>query len=169
MAVRWSTLHKVVFLDRDGLINVKPPEHDYVKYWCEFCFLPGVAQAIKRLNDSGYLVIIVTNQRGVARGIMTLKEVENIHAEMCAYLRAYGAKIDAIYICPHEEDTCGCRKPQTGMLVKAEKDYKIDKEKSWMIGDSCSDIECANRYGIESIKTTNLAGAVEMILGEEKK
>ena len=169
MAVRWSTLRKTVFLDRDGLINVKPSEHDYVKCWSEFYFLPGVPQAIKRLNENGYLVVIVTNQRGVARGIMTLDEVKNIHAEMCAFLRKCGSKIDAIYICPHEDGTCTCRKPQTGMLLKAEKDFEIDKEKSWMIGDSDSDMECAKRYGIAAIKSTSLAEAVEMILGEETK
>ena len=162
-------MRKTVFLDRDGLINVKPSEHDYVKNWGEFCFLPGVAHAIKRLNDNGYLVIIVTNQRGVARGFMTLEEVENIHTEMCVHLRECGANIDAIYICPHQEGACTCRKPQIGMLLKAEKDYKIDKENSWMIGDSDSDIECAKRYGIAAIKSTNLTEAVKMIMGEVKR
>ena len=162
-------MRKAVFLDRDGLINIKAPEHDYIKNWCEFCFLPGVAQAIKLLNDSGYLVVIVTNQRGVARGAMTLEDVESIHAKMCSYLRSCGAKIDAIYVCPHEAGTCNCRKPQTGMLVKAENDFGIDKEKSWMIGDSDSDIECAKRFGIAAVKSTDLAGAVKRILGEVKR
>ncbi|KTE93867.1 hypothetical protein AT727_02620 [Desulfitobacterium hafniense] len=144
-------MSKTVFLDRDGVINKQAAEHDYIKNWGEFEFLPKVSEAIGILNKAGFQVIIVTNQRGVARGMMTIKDVEETHRIMCAELEAFGAQIDGIYVCPHEKDECTCRKPGIGLFLKAEEDFAIDKSTSWMIGDSNSDIEAGKNYGVKTI------------------
>lgn len=157
-------MHKTVFLDRDGLINQQAPEHDYIKSWGEFHFLPGVAGAIRRLNDAGYLVLVVTNQRGVARGMMSMSDVDEIHETMCRTLDEAGAHIEKVYVCPHESGTCNCRKPDIGLFLQAEQDFEIDKQHSWMVGDSDSDVEAGQRYGIKTIKTQSLISAAEMIL-----
>ncbi len=156
---------KAVFLDRDGLINRQAPPHQYITKWEEFEFLPGVSQAIHKLNQAGYLVLIVTNQRGVARGMMTMEEVQEMHRQMCDTLESYDAHIDGIYICPHDEGECLCRKPEIGLFLQAEQDFKIDKNQSWMVGDSESDVLAGQSYGVRTIQTTYLEEAVEEILG----
>ena len=166
MGVRWSTLHKAVFLDRDGVINRKAPDHDYIKMWSEFSFLPDVPEAICQLNHAGYLVLVVTNQRGVAKGIMTLSDVEELHQRMCRKLKQMGAAIDSIYVCPHDIGQCHCRKPEVGLFLQAERDFAIDKASSWMVGDSDSDVEAGRRYGVKTIKTSVLPKAVTKILGD---
>lgn len=159
-------MYKAVFLDRDGLINRQASEHNYIKTWSEFQFLPGVSGAIGRLNRAGYLVLIVTNQRGVARGMMTMEDVDRIHERMCQELSGSGAYVDGIYVCPHETGVCTCRKPDIGLFIQAEREFEIDKEQSWMVGDSDSDVEAGRRYGVRTIKTRNLNNAVNMILEE---
>lgn len=160
-------MHKAMFLDRDGLINKSAPLHEYIQSWEQFEFLPNVQQAIRKLNDAGYFVIIVTNQRGVARGLMTLEDVSEIHKQMCSELDKAGAHIDGIYVCPHENGTCNCRKPDTGLLLMAEQDFDIDKAYSWLIGDSETDRQAALKYGIRAIVTTDLLSAVNQILEDE--
>lgn len=162
-------MHKAVFLDRDGLINVQAPPHQYITRWEEFRFLPGVPEAIRRLNEAGYLVLIVSNQRGVARGMMTMEAVEDIHRHMCAALAKAGAHIDGIYVCPHNEGECHCRKPEIGLFLQAERDFPIDKSQSWMVGDSDTDTEAGRRYGVRTIKTTSLPEAVKEILESDKE
>lgn len=146
---------RTVFLDRDGVINVKAPEGDYIKSWGEFHFLPGVIDAIRLLNDNNYRVIIITNQRGIARHMMTMQNLHEIHSSMEEELHRHGAHIDGIYVCPHEKGTCHCRKPEIGLFLQAEKEFPIDKSKSWMIGDSESDIEAGRNYGIRTIAVAN--------------
>lgn len=157
-------MHKTVFLDRDGLINQQAPEHDYIKSWQEFRFLPGVPEAIRKLNEAGYLVLVVTNQRGVARGMMSMDTVNEIHETMCRELDKAGAHIQKVYVCPHESGTCTCRKPDIGLFLQAEREFEIDKSGSWMIGDGDSDVEAGQRFGVRTIKTTSLISAVEQIL-----
>jgi len=159
-------MDKVVFLDRDGLINQRAPEHDYIKQVEDFIFLPGVFEAVKRLNDAGFLTVVVTNQRGIARGFMTPETLAEIHKFMCTEFEQHGGKISAIYVCPHEEGTCTCHKPDIGLFLQAEKDFDIDKSASWMVGDSDSDTEAGRRYGVKSIQTTLLSEAVKIILEE---
>jgi D-glycero-D-manno-heptose 1,7-bisphosphate phosphatase len=109
-------LTRAVFLDRDGVINRKAPEGRYVTRWEDFHVLPGVVEGIKLLNRTGFCVIVVTNQRCVAKGLMTLSDLENIHQRMCDLLARAGATVDAIYYCPHAlEPSCSCRKPAPGM------------------------------------------------------
>lgn len=139
---------KTAFLDRDGVINCKPPEGDYVKRSEEFKLLPMVADAIRLLNTAGIRIIIVTNQRGIARGIMTEADLNEIHSKMVAELAKAGAQIDAIYYCPHEDGQCNCRKPQIGLFLRAKEDFPdIDFSQSFVIGDSVVDMEAAFRLG----------------------
>jgi len=146
-------MHRAVFLDRDGVINSKAPEGRYITRWADFQFLPGVAAAIARLHQSGFLVIIVTNQRGIARGLMTIEDLEEIHRRMEAALASSNAHIHAIYYCPHDvSPACACRKPAAGMLLQAAKDHGIDLHNSWMVGDSDRDILAGQNAGCRTIR-----------------
>jgi histidinol-phosphate phosphatase family protein len=161
----------VVFLDRDGTINTKAPDGDYVKRPDELEVLPGAAQAIRRLNDAGVTVIVVSNQRGIALGRMTEADLAAVHSELADKLQTEaGAHIDAIFHCPHDLGQCDCRKPGTGMFMQARKRFPwIDLSRSVMIGDSASDIEAGKALGMRTVwvgrKVPNLAGAVELVLG----
>lgn len=143
---------KTVFLDRDGVINRKPPEGDYVKYWEKFEFLPGAPEALRLLKEAGLRLIIVTNQRGIARGLMTERDLEEIHRRMQAELLRFRASVDAIYYCPHEEGTCDCRKPRDGLFRQAQRDFPdIDFARSAVIGDPLADMEVGTRLGCLTI------------------
>lgn len=153
-----SRKQKAVFLDRDGTINRYV---GFLRDIDEFELLSGVAEAIRRLNDSGYLVIVVTNQPVIARGEVTLEELEQIHQKMETLLGEKGAYVDAVYFCPHHPDKgfegerpeykieCECRKPKPGMLLKAAEDYHIDLNRSWMVGDGKNDVEAGKAAGCQ--------------------
>ena len=141
----------MIFLDRDGVINKKASEHDYIKQWKDFSFLPNVEKAIKAFNDLGYIVIVVTNQRGIARGLLTRETLDEIHQNMQDHLQKFGAHIDKIYVCPHNVDECDCRKPKIGLFLEAQKDFPLDKSQSWMIGDSSSDMIAGHDFQIKTI------------------
>ncbi|MFH1096316.1 MAG: D-glycero-beta-D-manno-heptose 1,7-bisphosphate 7-phosphatase [Candidatus Desantisbacteria bacterium] len=141
---------KVVFLDRDGVIN-KKLEGDYVKSYTEFEFLPGVIDAIRKIKQKDMLVIIITNQSGIGRGIMSEDELAMVHEQMLADLKKEGVTIDAIYYCPHSPDNgCNCRKPKDGLFKQALMDFDIDIENSWMIGDELKDIEAGGKAGCKT-------------------
>jgi D-glycero-D-manno-heptose 1,7-bisphosphate phosphatase len=141
-------MNKAAFLDRDGVINRKAPEGKYIMRWEEMQFLPGVAEAIGLLNRAGFLVIVVTNQRCVAKGLIAPAELEAMHEKMRVELACAGSTLDAVYFCPHElEPPCMCRKPQPGLLLEAARDHNIDLLSSWMIGDSEIDVEAGRRGG----------------------
>jgi D-glycero-D-manno-heptose 1,7-bisphosphate phosphatase len=145
-----------VFLDRDGVINRKLPEGQYVTRWEELELLPGVAGAIAALNRSGRKVIVVTNQRGVALKLMTAAEVEAIHEQLRAELARESASLDAIYYCPHDRDECDCRKPRTRMIETAFRNFPgAGPMNSIFIGDSLSDIECGRAAGMATILIDN--------------
>jgi D-glycero-D-manno-heptose 1,7-bisphosphate phosphatase len=147
---------RAVFLDRDGVINKKAPEGDYVKSWHEFEFLPGVAEAIRILNNKDYKVIVITNQRGVALGRMSEGAVEAIHMRMTAELQQRGVIVDRVYCCPHEKDSCSCRKPAPGMLLEAKKDFpELSFEDSFVIGDSINDMEAGKALSCKCILIAN--------------
>jgi D-glycero-D-manno-heptose 1,7-bisphosphate phosphatase len=141
-----------VFLDRDGVINRKARESEYVWQWSDFHPLPDVEAAILSFNRSGRRVIVVTNQRGVARGLYTLDQVDSLHDRLQKHLTRFGAHIDAFYVCTHDYLQCSCRKPKTGLLEQAFRDFpKATKRNSIVIGDSVSDIQLALAFGIRSI------------------
>ena len=147
---------RAVFLDRDGTINV---EKDYLSRPEDFEFFPDVPLALKRLKAAGYLLIVVTNQSGVARGYFTLSEVDTLHRHIQAQLKQFGTELDGFYICPHHPDKgiaeyrahCSCRKGEPGLLLQAATDFGIDLERSFMIGDKLTDIEAGTRAGCQPI------------------
>lgn len=148
---------KTVFLDRDGVINKCAAPHYYISRWDDFEFLHGAVEGIRALNDAGYLVLLISNQRGIARGLYTVEEVNKLHKKMCGCLAESGARIDGIYICPHNYGECNCRKPDIGLFQRAEQEWMIDKEKSYCIGDFESDIKAGITYGIKTILIGNTA------------
>jgi D-glycero-D-manno-heptose 1,7-bisphosphate phosphatase len=153
---------RAVFLDRDGVINRKAPEGDYVTRWEDFHILPGVVEGIAQLKQAGFCVIVVTNQRCVAKGLMSMAELEQMHRRMSDLLALGGATIDGIYYCPHDmEPPCDCRKPAPGMLLDAARSRDIELSASWMIGDSDVDIEAGRNAGCKTallLPTNETAG-----------
>jgi D-glycero-D-manno-heptose 1,7-bisphosphate phosphatase len=141
-----------VFLDRDGVLNEKMPEGRYVTTWDEFRILPGVPEAIARLNHAGWQVIVVSNQRGIALGLYTAADLEAIHAAFQRILSSHGAHIDAFFICPHHADQCNCRKPLPGLFFQAAAQFPtIAAATSVMIGDSLVDMEFGRGLGMATI------------------
>jgi D-glycero-D-manno-heptose 1,7-bisphosphate phosphatase len=141
--------YTTIFLDRDGVINRKRDD-DYVKHWGEFEFLPGVKEALTTLTAKNYRLIVVTNQRGVARGWMTEAAVQHVHEQMLAAITP--ARIAAIYYCPHDNDQCDCRKPKPGLLLQAQRDFPdIVFAASVLIGDSLSDMAAGAALGCRNI------------------
>lgn len=143
-------MNKAAFFDRDGTINVNTG-HLYEPE--KLMFVPGAPELIRSFNERGYLVIVVTNQAGIAKGYYTEAQMHELHRVMNERLEAeYGAHIDAFYFCPHHPDftgECDCRKPKTGMIERAIKEWNIDPAQSVMFGDKEHDIECAQKMGIE--------------------
>jgi D-glycero-D-manno-heptose 1,7-bisphosphate phosphatase len=153
-------MKRAVFLDRDGVINRKPPEGQYIVRWQDMQFLPGVAESIRLLTKAGFCVLTVSNQRCVAKGLLTAAELETIHSRMCNELAAVGAIISEVYYCPHDkEPPCTCRKPAPGMLLTAARQHEIDLATSWMIGDKEIDIEAGRNAGC---RTARIAGEDEL-------
>ncbi len=144
-----------VFLDRDGVINEKAPEGEYVETWPEFRFLPNITDWIRLFNALDQLVIVVTNQRGVARGRMTEQDLAEIHEKMRSALAEQGARIDDIFYCPHEEDACDCRKPRPGLVLRAAAKWDIDLSRSLLIGDSERDAELAKACGLRFLRVAS--------------
>lgn len=153
---------KAIFLDRDGTINKYV---GFLRNIDDFELIKGVAEAIKLINQSGYLAIVVTNQPVIARGEVTWEELNEIHKKMATLLGKEGAYVDGIYVCPHHPDKgfegerpeykidCDCRKPKPGLLLQAAKDFNIDLSESYMIGDSHRDVEAGENAGVKkSIK-----------------
>ncbi len=140
-----------IFLDRDGVINT-PPETRYVDNWGQFQFLPDVLKTLHLLKKQGNRVIIVSNQAGVGRGIMTKRELTEITRKMLAAIREKEGRVDAVYYCTHHPDNdCRCRKPHTGLLKKAARRFPIDLKKSFFIGDSETDILTGRSAGCRTI------------------
>lgn len=147
---------RAAFLDRDGVINRKAPEGQYITRWEEVQLLQGVAEAIVLLKDAGFLVIVVSNQRCVAKGLLTADELESLNQRIWAELAFAGAVIDATYCCPHDtQPPCGCRKPEPGMLLDAARIHGIALASSWMIGDSDSDIEAGKQAGCKTVRVVS--------------
>jgi len=148
-----------VFLDRDGVLNRKPPDGSFVTCWEEFEVLSGVEDGVAELNHSGRKVIVVTNQRGIALGLYSRHDLDRIHVQLQQRLAARGAHLDGIYVCPHDEGQCNCRKPLTGLFEQAFSDFPAARpENSLIAGDSLRDIEAGIRLGM---RTVFIAGDLE--------
>lgn len=139
-------LKKVVFLDRDGVINADSP--DYIKSWEEFSFLPGSLQALADLTHAGYHLIVITNQSMIGRGMVPLPVLEEMHRRMRQTVEQAGGMIHDILFCPHRpEDHCRCRKPEPGMILEAGRRHGIDLSSAVMIGDNAKDVICGRNAG----------------------
>lgn len=156
-----------VFLDRDGTINV---EVGYLSRPEDLRLINGSARAIRRLNEAGFLVVVVSNQSGVARGYFGEAAVERVNGAMARRLGRRGARLDAVYYCPHYPEgvvqqyrrECDCRKPAPGMIRRAEQDLGIDVARSYVVGDHRGDIELAKNVGARSILVVTGHGADEL-------
>jgi D-glycero-D-manno-heptose 1,7-bisphosphate phosphatase len=150
-SAKWG-LVKTVFLDRDGVLNRKAPEGEYIARWEDFEILDGVIEALGRLRRAGVRTIAVTNQRGVALGRYSLPDVEALHAKLQQILAASGAQMDAIYVCPHDRGECNCRKPLPGLFEQAAGEHPgLSARECVMIGDSLVDMEFGRRLGMRTI------------------
>ncbi len=154
---------RAVFLDRDGTINV---EKNYLYRVADWEWIPGAQAAIAQLNAAGYLVVVVSNQAGIARGLYTPDDVERLHAYVADELAVAKARIDAWFYCPHHPQhgavrECACRKPAPGMLLEAARQLNIDLAASWMVGDKAIDVEAAEAAGVRGILVETGYGARE--------
>lgn len=146
-------MNLAVFLDRDGVLNQDPPH--YAHRLDQLALIPRSDQAVKLLKDNGFLVIVISNQSGVARGYYTENEVSTFNLALLSEIEKTGGEIDALYYCPHHPDAkieeykmeCNCRKPKPGMLLQAAKEHNIDLCNSYVVGDKLSDIEAGKNAG----------------------
>ncbi len=151
------TKRPAAFLDRDGVLNV---DHGYAHRADQLDWVAGAPQAVRLLNEAGFTVIVVTNQSGVARGMYSEADIHAFHGHMQEALQAQGARIDAFYHCPHHPDGtveafamhCDCRKPGTGMLEQAVREWPIDLARSFLIGDRDGDMAAAASFNIPGIR-----------------
>ncbi|MDP1677900.1 MAG: HAD family hydrolase [Bacteroidota bacterium] len=155
-----------VFVDRDGTINV---DVDFLTSPSQLQLIPRSAEAIKELNDLGIPVIVITNQSGIARGLISENDLHHIHSKMDEMLQHFGASISAYYYCPHHPDgtiaqyvvDCDCRKPKPGMLYTAKNDFGFDLQRSFVVGDKFRDVEAGNVVGAVAIQVSTGYGAME--------
>lgn len=151
-----TQLKPAVFLDRDGVVI---EDSHYIRSTSQVRLLPGSAEAIAALNRAGWLIVIATNQAGVARGLFTIETLKEIHDHLGELLQHHEARFDGIYFCPHHiegvreeyQRECECRKPKPGMLLQAARELGIDLTRSWMIGDRVSDLEAGSAAGCRTV------------------
>lgn len=169
---------RAVFLDRDGTINFNEP--GYVHKIKDFKFTPGALTALRKLSQTNYKIIIVTNQSGIGRNLFTKKDLEILHRWMLGEFRKEKIRIDKIYYCPHiAQDNCSCRKPKIGMLKEAVKDFGVNLSKSWIVGDSEREVQMGKEANLRTIflgkksaikphhQVENLAEAIRVILNQK--
>ena len=160
---------KILFIDRDGVINKDPggwTEHSYVTRWEDFHFLPGAKEAIKRLNDSGYDIIVISNQGGVSKKYFSKIALDGLTEKMLKEIKSAGARIKKVYYCLHQDsDNCDCRKPKTGMFRQAEAEFGIKFAGIYFVGDGKTDIEAGKSAGLKTILV--LSGKTELDKVEE--
>lgn len=155
---------KVILLDRDGVINKRPPKAEYVKKWSEFEFLPYTLAALKFLNDNGYKTYLISNQPGIARGAMTQENLEEINRNLVSSVENAGGRIEGIYQCLHNwDDGCRCRKPKPGMLYDAAFDHNFDLSKAVFIGDDERDAAAGEAAGVKTILMESDGNLLEVV------
>jgi len=141
--------NKAIFIDRDGTIN---KDVHYLDDPEKFEFYPGIQVGVKRLQENGFKLIVITNQSGIARGYFTEKQLSDIHKRMKQEFQKYDVTLDGIYYCPHHPDEkCNCRKPNTGLFEKAIHEHNIDVKKSYMLGDKILDVGAGKKAGVKTI------------------
>ena len=141
---------RAVFLDRDGVINEN--RSDYVKSWEEVMFLPGVFESLRRLANTSYKIIVISNQSAIRRGLVTIATVEDIHRRMTEAVESHDGRIDSFVYCPHRpEEECDCRKPRAGMLLRSARRFSLDLTQCLLVGDAVSDVQAAWAVGCQPI------------------
>ena len=163
-----------VFLDRDGTLN---EEKDYVRTPDELQMITGAAQAVRKLNDLGLVTCVISNQSGVARGYLSEEDLAGIHAKLTSELARGGARLDAIYYCPHHPAAgkesynieCDCRKPKPGMLLQGEREFGIDLTRSFVVGDSIVDMQAAAAVGAGSVLVLTGYGPSTLATSRERE
>ena len=169
-----KTRRPAAFLDRDGVLNV---DHGYAHRIDQLDWVDGAAGAVRLLNEAGYTVIVVTNQSGIARGLYSEADVHAFHAHMQDVLKTQGARIDAFYHCPHHPDgrvtgfavECDCRKPGTGMLQQATREWPLDLTRSFLIGDRDGDMEAAKAFNIRGVRFDHTAQSLLDVVRDQIK
>jgi histidinol-phosphate phosphatase family protein len=155
-------MNRAVFIDRDGTIA---RDVHYCSRVEDFELFPTAPEAIKLFNNNGFKVVVVTNQSGIARGYFDEHTLAQIHSKMQAELLAHGARVDAIYYCPHHpDDNCNCRKPKTELFIAAAKQFDIDFRQSYVIGDAKSDIDAGTALGCKTILVTTVSEAEQILI-----
>lgn len=162
-------MNKAVFLDRDGVINHDPG--DYTHNLSEFKLNEGVMENMKRLHEHGFLLILITNQGGISKGLYSHKNVEEIHSYFINELKKEEIPLAEVYYCPHHSinEKCLCRKPNSLMIEKALAKFNVDPQKSFMLGDKQRDVECAENAGVKGIQVEinqNIRTYVDEILNQ---
>lgn len=159
-----------VFLDRDGTINEDP---GYLTHPSEVRLLPGVGEALRLLQEQGFCLVVVSNQSGVARGLLTEAMLAEIHARLEALLHAEGVRLRGLYYCPHHPEgappyrrACDCRKPKGGLVERAAKEHRIDLTRSYVIGDQHIDVELARQMGMPAILVLTGQGRLSLASGQ---
>ena len=155
---------KIIFLDRDGVINKDPAgwtEHSYITECEDFHFLPGSLEAIKKLTDAGYEIAIISNQAGIAKGYYTFDRLNEITELMLESIKKHGGRIRSIHYCPHRnEDNCDCRKPKLSLFKEAIKNETLDIGSTYFIGDGVMDVEAGKKMGLKTVLV--LSGKTEL-------
>jgi D-glycero-D-manno-heptose 1,7-bisphosphate phosphatase len=160
-----SGLRPAIFLDRDGVIN-QQIVGGYVTSWAEFRFLPGVIETLARLAEFDLPVIVISNQAAVEKGLIDRATLAGITRQFVGRLEEAGARIDAVYYCPHRPETgCECRKPKAGLLLEAAREWRLDLSRSVFVGDSMADMEAARAAGCKGILLVGqtISGIVERV------
>lgn len=163
-----------IFLDRDGVLI---EDAHYLASPDQVRLIPGSAEAVAALNRAGWPVVVVTNQAGVARGLFPVESIAEVHAHLAALLRTFGAEIERFYYCPHHPEAevpayrtrCDCRKPRSGMLLRAAADLGLDLSRSWMIGDRTTDLEAGAAVGCRTVLVRTGYGAMQDGFGLDRE
>jgi D-glycero-D-manno-heptose 1,7-bisphosphate phosphatase len=151
-------MRPAIFLDRDGVIIENRP--DYVRTWGDVVFIPGAMSALTDIADSEFAIVIVTNQAGVGRGLVSLADAQSINEHIRDEIAQAGGRIDGLYLCPHtDSDDCDCRKPKPGMLLRAAQELGLNLSRSWMIGDALTDLQAGEAAGARSLLVLTGRGA----------
>lgn len=158
-------MRPAAFVDRDGVLNHRIPGDTYVTHPDALQVLPHAAEGVRELARRGYAVVVVTNQRGVGRGLMSLADLEAVHAKLEAELAAQGARLTAIYACPHDRDAgCECRKPRPGLILRAARELSLDLARSLVVGDSPRDLEAGAAAGVPLLLSIPSDGDLREVL-----
>ena len=155
---------KTILLDRDGVINKKATKANYITKWDEWEWIEGSIEAISVLKRNNYRIIVITNQAGIARGKMTIEDLDEIHYQMNLELEKYGSRIDKIYYCPHGwDENCDCRKPKPGMIFKAQQEWNLNLSNTYFVGDDERDIIAGEQANVKTFQVNEKYKLIDFV------